>query len=74
MTRGDRLEAERKKKAKMKRALKETWHDPSLADDPKRIGMMAHTPHGCSCRMCGNPRKHEKGKDRLTIQERKHID
>jgi hypothetical protein len=25
----------------------------------------------CSCSMCGNPRRHFKGKDRITIQERK---
>jgi hypothetical protein len=25
----------------------------------------------CSCQMCGNPRRSSKGKDRLTLQERK---
>lgn len=27
-----------------------------------------------SCRCCGNPRKHEKGKDKLTIQEKRATD
>jgi len=28
------------------------------------------TPATCSCRCCGNPRKFEKGKDKLTKQEK----
>lgn len=28
----------------------------------------------CSCSMCGNPRKHIKGKERLTIQERRFLE
>ena len=26
----------------------------------------------CSCSMCGNPRRHAKGKDKLTIQEKRN--
>lgn len=36
------------------------------------IGKMSHTHCvPCSCIMCGNPRRHEKGKSKLTIQERR---
>lgn len=34
--------------------------------DESTIGFIAHTPHSCSCHMCGNPRKHWKAK---TLQE-----
>lgn len=27
----------------------------------------------CSCTACGNQRKHGKGREKLTIQERKHL-
>ena len=39
--------------------------------DEASIGQLAHTPHNCSCYMCGNPRKwwHQK-----TIQEKKMDD
>ena len=33
------------------------------------------TPKSSSrCRCCGNPRKYEKGRDKLTIQERRKLD
>jgi len=35
------------------------------------IGVFAHTPHLCSCYMCGNPRKWW---DQKTIQEKKMDD
>lgn len=41
----------------------------------KEIGRVAHTPHACSCDMCGNPRHHKcSKKDQLTIQEKKEND
>ena len=38
-----------------------------------RISKMAHNPKGCSCWMCGNPRRKNKGrvKARITFQEEK---
>jgi hypothetical protein len=36
--------------------------------DEASIGYLAHSPHNCSCYMCGNPRKWWKQK---TIQEKK---
>jgi hypothetical protein len=42
-------------------------HDLTDAD----IGVYAHTPHLCSCYMCGNPRKWW---DQKTIQEKKMDD
>jgi hypothetical protein len=36
--------------------------------DESTIGQLAHTPHNCSCHMCGNPRKHWKNK---TMQEKR---
>jgi len=70
--RGTRLAAEKRKKAKVHKFVKETWSsldDKSKILSPKSVGIMAHTPHSCSCRCCGNPRKHEKGKTKLTMQE-----
>ena len=39
--------------------------------DAKLLGKNTSCSKLCSCSMCGNPRRHTKGKDRLTIQERK---
>lgn len=39
----------------------------------RRIGKTAAV-HGvaCSCSMCGNPRRHAKGKDTYTLQEKRN--
>ena len=37
-------------------------------------GVYRKTKVPCSDHCCGNPRKYEKGKDRLTVQERKAIE
>jgi hypothetical protein len=37
---------------------------------PRQLGMVATTPHPCSCRCCGNPRKHEK---EITRQEKVNL-
>lgn len=42
--------------------------------DPKWVGRMASTPHPCSGRCCGNPRRHEKGTDKYTMQELKEME
>jgi hypothetical protein len=39
--------------------------------DESSIGQLAHTPHNCSCYMCGNPRKHWNDK---TMQEKRMDD
>jgi len=40
---------------------------------PRFIGRAGVTPVPCSCFMCGNPRRKAKGKERLTMQERKGL-
>lgn len=40
---------------------------------PVFIGRAGTTPVPCSCSMCGNPRHTGKGKDRLTLQERRAL-
>ena len=37
--------------------------------DSKSIGLKSHTPCGCSCSMCGNPRKYFNDD---TMQEKKN--
>ena len=74
--RGERLAAERRKKAKIRKMMKETWCCPTgvrLDKNEKFVGRMAHTPHPCSGMCCGNPRRHYKGAGRLTRQEIKEL-
>ena len=80
MDRAERRQAERRKKAKVKRIVKETWYhnpqaraDSSLAENERFVGKMAATSHPCSCRCCGNPRKYCKGKERMTMQEMREL-
>ena len=63
-----------KKKAKLRHIVKNIWKEGKLASDPKFIGRMARTPHSCSGFCCGNPRRKAKGKEALTLQERKARD
>ena len=72
--RGARIQAEQRAKAKAFRIEKDFWHDPKKRQeepDPKRVGKRAHTPKACSCHCCGNPRKFFKGKEKITMQERR---
>lgn len=70
MGRAERRDAELRKKNKCRRIIKQTWYAAEhLAENPKFIGRMAATPHPCSGRCCGNPRRNEKGKGSLTLQE-----
>lgn len=77
--RGIRLAAERKKKAKIRRIIKESWLPMSpifkvLLSSEKFIGRMASAPTTCSNPFCcGNPRRGYKGKKALTLQEQKQI-
>jgi len=41
---------------------------------PRTLGLSINTPSPCSCWMCKNPRKVWKGKENITIQERKAKD
>lgn len=74
--RGERLAAERRKKAKVRKIVKDVWYSPAgvrLDKNEKFVGKMAHTPKPCSGMCCGNPRRHYKGKGKLTMQEIKEL-
>ena len=43
-----------------------------IINDKRKLGFLIGTPHPCSCAMCGNPRRFFKGKDKLTMQERRN--
>lgn len=63
---------ERKHKKHAQNILKNVFCDKELAKDEKQIGIFAHSPKGCSCPMCGNPRNQRfKLKEKLTIAEQK---
>ncbi len=57
---------------RVKAKVKKHFSSWSQSEDEKWVGKAASV-HGafCSCHMCGNPRKFYKGKDALTMQERK---
>ena len=46
------------------------WFSMNFENDPRIVGMTAHTPKCCSCYMCGNSRKHF---GEITIQERRAL-
>jgi len=74
MGRGERLAESKRKKAKMRRVIRDTWFQSmgvSLDKNDKFVGKMAATPHPCSGMCCGNPRRHYKGEGRLTMQEKR---
>jgi hypothetical protein len=39
-----------------------------------RAWRLVNTPTPCSCAGCGNPRRHWKGEDKLTIHERAELE
>lgn len=61
----------------MKRRLTEDrnqhYNDLSCAcwTDKKAMARFKEQPKVCSCRGCGNPRDHEKGVEKFTMQERR---
>lgn len=59
---------ERKHKKHAQNILKNIFLDKEAANDAKQIGIFSHSPVGCSCMMCGNPRKHFK---EISIAEKK---
>lgn len=62
---------------KMTRRLKLDWNqhytdlECACRVDPKVKSMFADTPKRCSCAGCGNRRRHQKGKERLSMCERR---
>ncbi len=60
-----RRKQEFRKKKKVVREYYNWWGDW----DPKSVGRKSHTPCGCSCSMCGNPRKYFNDD---TMQEKKN--
>ena len=63
---------ERKHKKHAQNILKNVFLDKEAANDVKKIGIFAHSPVGCSCPMCGNPRNQRfKRKEKLTVAEQK---
>lgn len=67
-----RRHQEQKHRAKAKRHFKERWNwtPPNGIEEPNHIQVCIHatTPKGCSCYMCGNPRKYFNEKP---VQEQK---
>jgi hypothetical protein len=61
----------------MMRRLKKDWnqHYRNLVcpcrTDPKFRSIMADTPKRCSAACCGNGRRYEKGKAKVSLQERR---
>ena len=52
-------------------AIAKSWGVPCTKHN---VGMLYHTRTPCSCAMCGNPRHFDKGKEKLTMQERRSLD
>ena len=70
MRRQERREAMVRMKGRARRVL-EKWRGTEVSD-PRQIGKVATTPWPCSCHMCGNARKWQKGKGgQLTLQEQR---
>jgi hypothetical protein len=55
------------------RQCRDIWRYRPTWLTPKAIGRAGTTPVPCSCAMCGNPRRNLKGKDRLTMKERRAL-
>lgn len=66
----NRHHAERKK-TRVKKIVVLRGTDPGDASFHRQVYLTAATPVPCSCWMCGNPRKHLKGVDAVTVQERR---
>lgn len=55
------------------RQCKERWRYEDKWLTPRAIGIAGITPVPCSCLLCGNYRRTQKGKQRLTLQERRQV-
>lgn len=76
--RGVRFAEEQRAKAKafriekdIVRSCRHSFEPLTVVPDARRVGIRSHSPQMCSCAMCGNPRKFFKGKERITMQERR---
>jgi hypothetical protein len=71
MSRAIRRHHAKRIKDRVRRMIKDTWGDlyQTTVDDPRHVGMVAHTPKTCSCPCCGNPRKHFGLKTRQELKE-----
>lgn len=67
------IEIRRRKGLEQCRRWRRHAGDPirALQLTAREIGRAGTTQVPCSCFMCGNPRRHFKGRETLTIQERK---
>lgn len=66
--------AKEKKRVQRDFVLHRDWFQvPELRRRARNVGYLARTPAPCSCHRCGNQRRHWKGKDCLTWQERRHL-
>lgn len=81
MKRAERRQAERNKKAKVKKFIKEQWLMPSNGYankfkekmlDSQFVGKVASAPKSCNGKCCANPRRIYRGKSKLTMQELRH--
>jgi hypothetical protein len=62
-----RSRAERRHhEARIKRRVRSYYYGRA-ADDPRRLGRVAHARRLCSCALCGNPRRYF---GEITVQER----
>lgn len=55
-------------KEKVMKYVRRDWFD-ATDEYIKREGYLADTRPRCSCNMCGNIRRNEKGRAKLTLQE-----
>lgn len=60
----------RAQEKRVKNKVKKYWS--CYNQSPRVIGMISHTHKPCSCVGCSRGRKYRKGKDALTIQERRN--
>ena len=69
------LQEGKKRARKLVRIYDAYWRDPDFSYVGSRYEQtLVRTRTPCSCVMCGNPRRHYKGVQRLTLQERRAAD
>lgn len=75
MTRAERRHHKERLANRGVRLYTDWWESARTPEERGRIrGILANHRALCSCRTCGNPRRHEKGADLLTMQERRQRD
>jgi hypothetical protein len=72
----DRAERRFQKEKALKRSLNRSRQLQFSTEEERILWAKKQSEHpaSCSCRMCGNPRKHLKGDDKLTLAEIKQRD